>query len=182
MPNVGELIERRRREGHPCIRPGCTSVALVAFYVRDPIQLAGRVFVEGDFVDLCPDHDHELRDAALTLELQLGELPRFGVNPRQWVRLWEPCAFPDCTTPASIHYEVDGLTPLRIETRTFSPGATFGVCAGHHSEINPGARAHLRVLIIPTGLAEAIMFAHQNHQPTRRPLLPSPLRERPPSR
>src|SRR5690606_17794048 len=139
MPNVGELIERRRRDGHPCIRPGCTSGALVAFYVTKPIRLAGRVFVDGEFVDLCPGHDHELRDAALKLELQLGELLRFGVDPRQWVRLWEPCAFPDCPTLATIHYEVDGATPLRIETRTFSPGDTFGVCAGHNSEIQARA-------------------------------------------
>lgn len=64
-PTIGERIEHRTKdEIHECARPGCGNRARVAFYVTGTMRLAGRDYAPGEFVDLCPDHDLELRRVA----------------------------------------------------------------------------------------------------------------------
>lgn len=67
MPNrsIAERIEHRRHdEVHECMVPQCSERARVALYVDGSCRLAGRDWVKGEFVDLCPGHDHELRRVA----------------------------------------------------------------------------------------------------------------------
>lgn len=62
---MSERIDHRvHDEIHPCVRPGCGQRAAVALHVDEPMRLAARDFMPGEFVDLCPDHSRELLTVA----------------------------------------------------------------------------------------------------------------------
>lgn len=97
IPDVGAQIEHRvRNEVHTCVRPRCPARSRVAYAVAAPMRFAGRDLVPGDFVDLCPLHDLELRgevDHAQVLGFgtQFDDLAWFmgDVNPLERLREWE---------------------------------------------------------------------------------------------
>lgn len=63
--SIALVIDHRRlREAHPCVVPGCTRRARAALHVDAPTRLAGRDWKRGQLVDLCPDHEQELRRVA----------------------------------------------------------------------------------------------------------------------
>jgi hypothetical protein len=62
--DIAAAIERRRLdEVHNCPVPHCNRRAGSAFHVDAPMRLAGRDWSPGEFVDLCPGHELELRRA-----------------------------------------------------------------------------------------------------------------------
>lgn len=64
--SIAAAIERRRLDDaqvHTCVVPGCIQRAWFVFHADAPLRLAGRDWAAGEFVDLCPGHEQELRQA-----------------------------------------------------------------------------------------------------------------------
>jgi len=73
-----QVVHDRDHKLHGCVRPGCTAGSAIAYCVTAPFRLAGRDWQPGEFVDLCPDHDWQLRMAVI----DLPDFPPSGTGPR----------------------------------------------------------------------------------------------------
>lgn len=101
-PTISQMLDHRvRDEIHSCVVPRCAERARFASYITAGTRLAGRDWIEGDFVDFCGDHLTELwkavadavalgydrdEDTRIALGLMFGPSER---NPLDRLREWD---------------------------------------------------------------------------------------------
>ncbi|MGJ6967737.1 hypothetical protein ACSDR0_38075 [Streptosporangium sp. G11] len=82
MVSDTERIERERRdEVHNCVVPRCGTRAVEAFVADGNGCLADRGWQQGDLIDLCAPHGHDVRQAHHLPRNQVAEWIRADMKP-----------------------------------------------------------------------------------------------------